>query len=169
MPPDHLEARGSTLALRLSFLQPADRYGHMLALVNSDGAVLPLLATVEGIPSDDWPPSPPLQSLSFHTLPDGRQAALLVGMAGTSHWSASIEPAVSEPMLLFDIACRHSSQAPRLGSRYQRVAAPLHDQLQISSENAQLREQDGLIVIEPNSMAMTTTRWQYTISLKPKT
>ncbi len=47
-----------------------------------------MLASLEGDSQQIWPPSPPLQDLDRHELPDGA-AVLAVGMAGTSHWSAS--------------------------------------------------------------------------------
>ncbi len=47
-----------------------------------------MLASLEGDSQQVWPPSPPLQDLDRHEFPDGA-AVLAVGMAGTSHWSAS--------------------------------------------------------------------------------
>ena len=76
-----------------------------------------MLESVEGSASDDWPASPPLQNLSIEELAPGRRAALLVGMAGRSHWSASIEPVPGQAALLFDVACRTSDSDVSLGSR----------------------------------------------------
>ena len=41
-----------------------------------------------------------------------------MGMAGGSHWSASIEQYPAERALRFDIACRAKSRPENLGSRY---------------------------------------------------
>lgn len=112
------------LALRVDFIKLADRYGHELSAVIREGSaenVVPLCASVEGAGDDPWPPSPPLQSLSIEK-PGGRSTAFLLGMAGTSHWSASIEFA-DEPrpyccLPIFDIACRASSPPRLLRSTY---------------------------------------------------
>src|SRR5437016_1791687 len=96
-----IEAIGSNnLRLRVEFTWRGDRFGQVISFVGPDGRVQPLLESIEGTASDDWPPSPPLQSLSIEKLSDGRSAALFVGMAGGSHWSASVEPIQGEPELL---------------------------------------------------------------------
>src|SRR5437773_7625601 len=112
----------SGASLRVEFTWRGDRYGHVISLMNATGQTMLLFESIEGAHDDDWPPSPPLQSLSIEKLADGRSAALLVGMAGRSHWSASIETTVGALVLVFDVACRHS-QAPKwLGSRYRRLS-----------------------------------------------
>ena len=120
------------LALRVDFIKLADRYGHELSAVIREGSaenVVPLCASVEGAGDDPWPPSPPLQSLSIEKLADGRKAALLVGMAGKSHWSASIAEVAGFCELEFDYACRCDGPPARLGCEYR--AAPhietIHD------------------------------------------
>jgi hypothetical protein len=45
--------------------------------------------------------------------------ALLVGMAGRSHWSVSVEPETAANTLLFDVACRVQQPPIWLGSSYQ--------------------------------------------------
>lgn len=105
-------------ALRVEFVWHGDRYRHLIAVARPDGSAVPCFESVEGGAADPWPPSPPLQSLSIETLPDGRRVALLVGMAGKSHWSASIEPSASGRSLVFDIACRVAGPNPILGSQY---------------------------------------------------
>src|SRR5688572_22582104 len=109
--------------LRVEFIWRGDRYVHCISLVEPSGEVSSLLESIEGDPDDVWPSSPPLQSLSLETRPDGRQVALLVGMAGGSHWSASIEALPNAGELAFDIACRHTKQPAQLGSQYQRLSA----------------------------------------------
>ena len=88
----------------------------------------PLLESIEGTATDDWPPSPPLQSLSIETLPDGRRVALLVGMAGRSHWSASIEAVASAPSL--------SSTSPAATRSSQTSSAAAIDDYRKSSDVA---------------------------------
>src|SRR5947208_6718154 len=109
------------LMLRVEFRWNNDRFKHVVSIVDVTGQATPLLESLEGTPSDPWPPSPPLQSLHIEKLSDGRRATLLVGMAGRSHWSASIEVALGEAKLVFDLACRHTQQPQRLGSRYRRL------------------------------------------------
>lgn len=111
--------------LRVVFFRPvsvADRWGHVIATVQdaggADETVLPRLVSQEGVGTDRWPLSPPLQSLAIERRPEG-SVALLVGMWGESHWSASFE-AVKDRRLKIDIACRLGSGLSdwRLGSTY---------------------------------------------------
>lgn len=112
--------------LRVEFFKSGDRYAHRLvAVLLDDGGgetVVALAESVEGASDDPWPPSPPLQSLSIEELTLDRTAALLVGMAGRSHWSASVEaefpPRPFVGALRFQLACRISSVPDRLGSTY---------------------------------------------------
>jgi len=103
--------------LRVVFRRLADRYAHRVELTHSEGAIC-LLESVEGTAEDDWPPSPPLQELHFEHRGAERQLALLVGRAGASHWSLSIELDSAAATITFDAACRVRSAAERLGSRY---------------------------------------------------
>ena len=113
---DALEERWSSLGtnrdqllesdrLRVRFWFCEDRYAHEVWLAVG-GEWIAVLASVEGSPSEDWPASPPLQSLHFERLGMANQSALLVGMAGKSHWSASIELDPTGNCARFDIACR---------------------------------------------------------------
>jgi len=108
--------------LRVRFTWHLDRYAHEISR-RAGGDWQPLLVSVEGSPQDDWPASPPFQSLHIEERDDGRTLALLVGMAGKSHWSASIEiegpsPAASA-CVSFDVACRvPDCPAGLLGSTY---------------------------------------------------
>src|SRR5262245_7365890 len=120
---DGIEATGAEgQRLRVQFVWNGDRYGHVISLVESNGEIQPMLESIEGTSADDWPASPPLQSLSIETVPNGRRAALLVGMAGGSHWSASVEATVGRAELTFDLACRHGRQPIWLGNRYRRLS-----------------------------------------------
>ncbi|MEX2025789.1 MAG: hypothetical protein WEH44_00790, partial [Pirellulaceae bacterium] len=108
--------------LRVEFFKNGDRYAHRLAAVLVDDAgretVIPLAESVECDNDDPWPPSPPLQSLSIEELAGGRTAALLVGMAGRSHWSASVEVVPGSGSTKFQLASRFTTVPDRLGSTY---------------------------------------------------
>src|SRR5438045_2944877 len=110
-----------------------DRYYHAISLIGHSGRIMPLMESLNGLAEDEWPPSPPLQTLSIETLPDGRSVALLVGMAGRSHWSASIEPVSGQAKLIFDIACRHPGPPHWLGSRYLQMSTLAGNYLSIES------------------------------------
>ena len=163
-----IEARGqSGVGLRIEFQWCTDRYGHTVSITDSTGAIIPLLKSIEGHSEDAWPPSPPLQSLSIETLPDGRRAALLVGMAGGSHWSASIESIAGQPALCFDLACRHSHSPNWLGSRYRRLAGA-ESKLTIRGEDVRVVYDTQDTVIKPTAPAVPagTTRWKFAIRLE---
>lgn len=114
------ERGGETVAiasgdLQLAFVRSGDRFSHYLAPVGDSHA--PWLASVEGLPDDPWPPSPPWQELHIECRGD-QQVAMLVGRAGGSHWSMSVEPRTAEGGFLFDVACRTSGEVGYLGSTY---------------------------------------------------
>lgn len=101
--------------LKIVFVRSADRFCHYIADSAAEEAAL--LASVEGAADDAWPPSPPWQEV--HVERRGElQVALLVGRAGRSHWSMSVEPDAVENGLLFDVACRTSGQVGLLASTY---------------------------------------------------
>ncbi len=102
--------------LRLAFEWCGDRYHHAI-LRRVLGSWEPAVASWEGASGDHWPPSPPLQNLHIEDRSAGR-VALLVGQAGTSHWSASVEPHESGAGFRFDVAARVRQSPPRLGSVY---------------------------------------------------
>jgi len=149
---------------------------------------VPLLESIEGSPADEWPASPPLQSLHCEALPDGSHVALLVGMAGRGHWSASIGPQANDSRLVFDMACRASQFSGQVGTGYRlakrvviecsardvirlliagKTVELMASQAQATrsemtvSDNAELR-------IEPAdlSAAISTRRWLYEIAVK---
>ncbi|MCI0361319.1 MAG: hypothetical protein L0211_22785 [Planctomycetaceae bacterium] len=155
------------LILRVEFIRLADRYRHVVSVVEPGGQVHPVFESVEGTATDDWPASPPLQSLSIEELTPARRAALLVGMAGNSHWSASIEPVSGHAALVFDIACRAAGECGPLGSQYRRVARL---EVKITAEDGVLSDGDNqtCIKIAPAASAATksrTVRWKYRIEL----
>jgi len=113
----HREQSIEAGGLRVRFAFQGDRFAHFVEVAQG-GEWITLLASMEGSPLEDWPPGPPLQSIHLESRPPERQLALLVGMAGKSHWSASVEldPA---GWVSFDVACRLRSAEPvRLGSAY---------------------------------------------------
>ncbi len=162
---DATDARGRTL--RIEFVRRNDRYGHAVSEVAPDGRARAVLESVEGTARDEWPASPPLQNLSIEELAPGRRAALLVGMAGRSHWSASIEAVPGEAAFVFDIACRTSGGQVELGSLYQ-VVEPDGSRCDVKAEeecqvHAGNRGQIGIVPSE--SCGPDTIRWKYRIEL----
>lgn len=152
--------------LLVQFIERGDRLGHLISLATTDGEKVRLLESVEGAADEDWPPSPPLQNVSFETLSDSRRVALLVGMAGGSHWSASVEPVPERRGLLFDVACRHRASAAWRGSVYQvhagpGLAAEVGGDIQIEAVSGRLR-----LAPHGPSAGPGTTRWSYFIGTR---
>jgi hypothetical protein len=103
--------------LRVRFARREDRFAHTIIWL--EGATeTALLISNEGSPQTEWPPSPPLQSLHIEDRPNGCRVALLVGMAGHSHWSMSVQAQPSSARLTFDVACRVHVQPIYLGTSY---------------------------------------------------
>lgn len=100
----------------LRFVWCGDRYAHQLELTQ-DGQSWVLVRSLEGADGEAWPASPALQQLDIQTSGSGGSCALLLGMAGKNHWSASVETKAES--LVFDIACRAQAPAEWLGSSYQ--------------------------------------------------
>jgi hypothetical protein len=150
--------------LRIEFVWKGDRYAQLIALVDASGTAQPLLESIEGTAHDAWPPSPPLQNLTIETRPDGSCVALLLGMAGNAHWSASIEAAADKAALVFDIACRHSTNPGALGGRY-RLLTDSKDLISIRADSANISQHEGTLEIQPiaASTSAGTTRWRYEI------
>lgn len=174
-------AEGLGLQVRFSWHQ--DRHCHTISLL-VDGRAVPVLESLEGTSIEDWPPSPPLQQLSVEELRPQTQVALLVGMAGKSHWSMSVEPAGDRAAFVFDVACRARDAVEQLGSGYRLLAEGIttdgnHDGIiTVEGRSLQLRcdragptvatlRQDSLdLRIEPATIiAGGTTRWRYRIEL----
>jgi hypothetical protein len=155
------------LTLRVQFIHRGDRYCHAILAVDLTGHEHPLLESIEGTANDDWPPSPPLQSLSIEELAPGRRAALLLGMAGRSHWSASIEAVPGQAALIFDIACRTVDKRGPLGSVY-RVFAETNSHVAIEPELdcvANRDVKDRIAIVPTVALGATTTRWKYRVGL----
>jgi hypothetical protein len=116
-----IDKRG--IGLRAEFGRTGRRMAHRIAAVIG-AEVVPLLASCEGEDLEAFPPSPPLQQLALDPRGDDLQVALLVGMAGRSHWSVSVEAFASRRVLRFDVACRSpSAESTQLGSSYHATGA----------------------------------------------
>ncbi len=159
---------------------------HRIALVVGS-ELHELLASVEGDDQEVFPPSPPMQQWALTELGGGRQAALLMGMAGRSHWSLSVEPGMPEPLIRFDVACRTSAvDRPALRSVYQMLRpwqrSPDAQAALVSVDgyHCLLRpvrlpdadgppvlgvERDQLAIFPPKITNSSTHRWQYELSL----
>ncbi len=172
----------------MRFHRREDRFAHEVWVADR-GAWVQGFASREGSPLDDWPTSPPFQSLNVEIRAGERPVALLVGMAGHSHWSASIELDPAAACVTFDVACR-TRQRGSLGSCY-RTLLPLAElqarRAAFASGDAlaptlelELCEQIGLARLElageltriramPSSaiVAAQTIRWGYKVSLRP--
>jgi hypothetical protein len=141
--------------LRVDFDRAHDRWRHRVFLVvpegsNIVGPVL-LLESLEGTSAEDWPISPPLQFVSIETRPKKLPVALLMGMSGDGHWSASIEQLPAERTIRFDIACRAKSRPENLGSRY-RIGPRLESQTG-NNESSSLQFSVGGLQFELNGDA----------------
>jgi len=174
--------------LRVEFNWHVDRYRHVISLIDAAGRSTPLLESIEGSPTDDWPASPPLQNLHCENQTDGSRVALLVGMAGRGHWSASIGSRPNESALVFDLACRSSAVAGPLDSTYRLAsgvciesAAAGLARLQIAGCTAELTASqvratrcelvvvnDADLKIQPAGAApaRATPRWLYELAIK---
>ncbi len=144
------------------------------------------LTSEEGDDRDQWPLSPPLQQSSMETAAHGRNIALLVGMAGKSHWSVSVECDPATSSLVFDVACRVGRQPRWLGTTYRanspiaidsqdanhamicnRTAMFSVDSVDAAPGAAVKREGDCISVVAPllDASPPFTVRWKYRIGL----
>jgi hypothetical protein len=181
-----LEVVGSDgRGLRVTFLWDEDRYGHEIAYLDGGSATV-CLAVEAGREQDPWPTSPALQQLSFQDLEPGRRGALLVGMAGQSHWSQSVEADAATTSLAFDVACRVPRQPPWLGSSYRtlhghwsspvpegRIATGARVELKIEpaaqSPRSRVEIVRGRLVVAPDLLGLSfpsTVRWKYRINVR---
>lgn len=183
-------------SLVVDFSRQADRFGHVIQWLDGNLAA-PLLESVEGTPSDLWPNSPVLQHLHLETRAISaaggvprvgeteRRVGLLVGMAGRSHWSLSVEPDRVSAALEFDVACKVSPDAsPELHSTYRQLAGlgslsdsqcvfPLNESwlLTVSTKEiipSQLQRGEFGLRIGPSPAVGATRRWSYRVELTPR-
>lgn len=152
------------------FEHRGDRYAHEI-LFGADGRQQVVYASIEGTPEDDWPASPPFQSLHFEHRPDGTQLALLVGMAGKSHWSASIELNASDRSLVFDVACRVRGSAGPLGSHYRATGTLARPSFEIDERAGSARlieDVDATAIVAVDELKgekARTVRWCYRLQM----
>lgn len=109
--------------LEARFVWTGDRFGHVISVIQGRDR-FPLVSTIDGDVQSEWPASPPFQQVAIEPRETG-SVALLVGMAGKSHWSGSIESPPGDTRLSFDIACLAKLAPVRLGSSY-RIEADHH-------------------------------------------
>lgn len=100
------------------------RFGHQIRVRGPDDW-MEVISTIEDEGIDDWPSSPPIQQTAVHGAADA-PIWFGLGMAGRSHWSASIEP--TERGIRIEFACRVVGRPRWIGVTYRlgeaaRVAA----------------------------------------------
>jgi hypothetical protein len=174
--------------LRATFLWDEDRYGHEIACLDRRSVAV-CLAAESGRERDPWPASPALQQLSVQDVKAGRRGVLLVGMAGTSHWSQTVEADAATTSLTFDVACRVQRQPQWLGSSYQTMhgdwGCPTPDGRSVTGACVELTVESatnsapsrieidgGRFVIAPDLRMLrlpSTVRWKYRITLRAVT
>lgn len=156
--------------LEAIFYQIGDRFTHQVIL-RSGNQSKTLLTALEGAPDETWPPSPPLQQLSIETRGES-QVALLVGMAGKSHFSASVESFPGQCRLEFDVAARVHTTPKQIGSAYQMPEASLlpPNCLQAADSQTQTVRKNGIIHIAPTltEIGPPTLRWRYWVQVTPE-
>lgn len=114
----------------MSFERRGDRFEHVVSVLRESSGGAPfdapaetsLLASRAGAADDPWPASPPFTGAHVERR-GASQVAFLVGLAGDSHWSASVEIDELTGTLNFDLACRARSRPQWLGSSYRLLAA----------------------------------------------
>jgi len=159
--------------LQLRFARRGDRWEHAIDF-RVAGRTVWQLNSDEGTADDAWPSSPPFQSLEMHAQPDGRTIALLVGMAGASHWSASIETDPAGERIVFDVACRVKIEPNWLGSSYvlsDPAGRPRIEAIALEStadgSQPTIATTGERIVVRVTDLAGSlprTVRWKYAIS-----
>jgi hypothetical protein len=161
--------------LRLVFDRRGDRWRHRIEVLH-DGMPITTLSSIEGVATDDWPPSPAFQNLDIQTFPGKGQIALLVGKAGSSHWSAAIEPDTAAAALRFDIACRIANESRFLGSAYAIERADADPQARLPTITLPEIPDECRQVMETTADRLTicaipelgplprTVRWQFVVS-----
>ena len=169
-------------SLRINFVWSNDRFAHTVEWLSEAGNWQPLLSSLEGTPDNAWPPSPPFQEVEPHVGGSGLTCLLAVGLAGTSHWSASIEEIRhegqpdSECRIRFDVACRLKGSASTLESTYQVSQSLRRDASELTAytdpngcqvrlvSTSDVEAGSSTIAVRPQPMATdepTTVRWMY--------
>ena len=112
-----------------------DRWNHEIGLEQGNRNWT-YCASATGSADAIWPASPPLQQLSREQH-GGTAVILGLGMAGQSHWSASLEPTSSG--IRIEYACRTHGTPEFIGSTYETKGTV--DQI----------DEDGLVLSLPES------------------
>jgi hypothetical protein len=171
--------------LRVVFTRSRDRIAHRVLAVGPDKSPV-LLESIEGSDEEDWPPSPAFREVHLERRADDQQVAFLVGMAGSSHWSASIAADAASGRLSFDVACRLREVPRQLGSCYTAVPSSSFDARRITlQDNAasyaldlgdavsnpanllddEQRVQIAVAALPASQKFPVTLRWQYAIQV----
>ncbi|QDV86769.1 hypothetical protein [Planctomycetes bacterium TBK1r] len=141
------------------FVWTHDRFDHT---IDFDGRQI---ACRNGTGEQAWPESPPIQQLSIESI-DGRDVALGVGCAGTSHWSLSVEP--TPEGFRFDWACRAKETPEQLGTTYHDSAAIQIEPAAASNVTADTVTDTASTRIRPDGVFSGggTYRWCYAVRLR---
>ncbi len=165
--------------LRAKFVRRGDRVAHTIELAVGDEAVA-MLESCEGSALERWPASPPVQELERGPGASASQSrktvtpqvAWLIGRAGASHWSASVE-AHADGSITFDVACRLREAPTWLGSRYRVLESVASSGLAVEAlEGCRLvtaadSQANSLVSIAadvPADSSPQTVRWRYRLS-----
>ena len=141
-----------------------DRWSHQIFLIDGDQENV-LLTSIEGDGEQTWPASAPLQDISHHDLPGG-EAILGVGMAGKSHWSASVS-VQQDTAIFFDMACLVKEPNAVVGSQY---AVADGVEIESTDENILLKVGSNMIEIAPLRKDAQQTSLSFdtnTVAIKP--
>ena len=159
---------GDGRALEVEFTWQIDRYAHTILLTDQEARAT-IYSSVEGTSDEVWPSSPALQQLSIENRTQGKDVALLVGMAGKNHYSAAIEVVPAKGRIYFDIACRSTQTPAWLGSTYRCCSSESSLCLQAAKESQVLREKELVRISQTAPQAPPATwRWQYEIAVANK-
>lgn len=159
-------------ALRVRLVWSVDRYAQEIETL-WEGGWRPALTSIEGDGQVEWPASPPFQQLSVESRDRG-PVALLVGMAGKSHWSGSIECDLQAQTLAFDIACLVRTTPSDLGSSY-RATEKVDSEGRLTQSGLRVSagpltrvtvDEDQIsISSDAGDEASRTYRWKYVVHL----
>ena len=125
--------------LEISFRRAVDRWQHFVSIRGRTES-FSLMASVEGIPTDEVPGSPALQDLLCENLSDSVVEFQLLGQAGKGVYSAAVRFDGQSQVIDFDMYARgRAADSPVCTmSRYQMAAD--------GTASAQPQREDGLII-----------------------
>ena len=180
-------------SLRAVFTRHADRWHHRVE-IRADSKWPVVLRSVEGVPEEDFPPSPAIQQLHPHVDANTGLAVLGVGMSGGNHWSLVCKTSSSQQdgahQLAFSFACRSRHPPARIGNTYevlQQTLFTLHENTMqlascpgaiavtttdvdgITESNQQLRLDQFPAQISENNAKPKTWQWSFAIRMVDQT